>query len=163
MIVYLISRRQLEHVGNKVKTRSKTKETAAEPANALTRDDWKRIGAIFIFFIFTILFWAAYEQKGASLNLFGQRLVNREFSAWAFPSSYLQSLTPLFVIMLTPVFATLWIRLKDRQPSSPAKFTLGSAIHWPGVHALRSRRDIDRAGQSEFLVARRSLLPRGLR
>ena len=125
LIVYLISQRQLAHVGNKVKGRSKTKETTAAPAPALTRDDWKRIGAIFIFFIFTILFWAAYEQKGASLNLFGQRLVNREFFGWAFPSSYLQSLTPFFVIMLTPVFATLWIRLKDRQPSSPAKFTLG--------------------------------------
>jgi proton-dependent oligopeptide transporter, POT family len=125
LIVYLACQRRLEHVGNKVKTRSKTKETTAEPAPALTRDDWKRIGAIFIFFVFTILFWAAYEQKGASLNLFGQRLVNRELFGWAFPSSYLQSLTPFFVIMLTPVFATLWIRMKDRQPSSPAKFTLG--------------------------------------
>ena len=125
LIVYLISQRQLARVGNKVKSRSKAKEATAEPAAALTRDDWKRIGAIFIFFVFTILFWAAYEQKGASLNLFGQRLVNRELFGWAFPSSYLQSLTPLFVIMLTPVFATLWIRMKDRQPSSPAKFTLG--------------------------------------
>jgi POT family proton-dependent oligopeptide transporter len=125
VIVYLVNGRTLAHVGNKVKSRSKKKETTAEPAPALTRDDWKRIAAIFIFFLFTILFWAAYEQKGSSLNLFGQRLVNRELFGWSFPSSYLQSLTPAFVIMLTPLFATLWIRMKDRQPSSPVKFTLG--------------------------------------
>jgi proton-dependent oligopeptide transporter, POT family len=27
--------------------------------------------------------------------------------------------------MLAPIFSILWVRLKDRQPSSPAKFTLG--------------------------------------
>jgi POT family proton-dependent oligopeptide transporter len=44
---------------------------------------------------------------------------------WKFPAGYLQSLTPAFVIMLTPIFTTLWLRLKDRQPSSPVKFTAG--------------------------------------
>ncbi|HVI72556.1 MAG TPA: hypothetical protein VM656_13870, partial [Pyrinomonadaceae bacterium] len=33
--------------------------------------------------------------------------------------------TPLFVIMLAPIFSYLWVSLKDRQPSSPVKFTLG--------------------------------------
>ncbi|HEX8561158.1 MAG TPA: peptide MFS transporter [Pyrinomonadaceae bacterium] len=98
---------------------------AAEGAQRLTGDDWKRIGAIFIFFLFTILFWAAYEQKGASLNLFAARLVNTEFFGYAFPSSWLQSLTPLYVILLAPLFSVLWVRMGDRQPSSPAKFTLG--------------------------------------
>ncbi len=42
-----------------------------------------------------------------------------------FPAPYLQSLTPLFVIMLTPVFSIIWMRLRERQPSSPVKFTLG--------------------------------------
>jgi POT family proton-dependent oligopeptide transporter len=78
-----------------------------------------------IFFAFTILFWGAYEQKGASLNLFAKELVRTEVFGIGFPSSFLQSLTPLFVIMLAPIFSVLWLRLKDRQPSSPAKFTLG--------------------------------------
>jgi len=71
------------------------------------------------------LFWAAYEQKGASLNLFADRLVRTEIFGSSFPAPYLQSLTPMFVILLTPLFAMLWVRLKDRQPSSPGKFTLG--------------------------------------
>ena len=44
---------------------------------------------------------------------------------WEFPSGYFQSLQPLFIITLAPVFAWIWIRLGTRQPSSPAKFALG--------------------------------------
>ncbi|HVF23079.1 MAG TPA: peptide MFS transporter [Pyrinomonadaceae bacterium] len=126
LIIYLLNRRQLARVGTKVKTVTKgTDATGPGTAAPLTRDDWKRIAAIFIFFVFTILFWAAYEQKGASLNLFADRLVRTEIFGITFPAPYLQSLTPLFVIMLTPVFAILWVRLRERQPSSPGKFTLG--------------------------------------
>ena len=99
--------------------------TGTAPASALTSSDWKRIGAILILFVFTILFWAAYEQKGASLNLFADRLTNTVLFGWKFPAPYLQSLTPAFVIMLAPIFSILWVRLGDRQPSSPVKFTLG--------------------------------------
>ncbi len=127
LVVYLWNREKLASVGNKVKTRSKNKPEKGEEAvqPALTKGDWKRIAAIFIFFIFTILFWAAYEQKGASLNLFADRLTNTVLFGWKFPAPYLQSLTPAFVIMLTPVFSILWVRLRERQPSSPVKFTLG--------------------------------------
>jgi len=129
LFVYLWNREKLATVGNKVKTRSQRKtddrrdDETLQPA--LTRGDWKRIAAIFIFFVFTILFWAAYEQKGASLNLFADRLVDTTLFGWKFPAPYLQSLTPAFVIMLTPVFTILWLRLRERQPSSPVKFTLG--------------------------------------
>lgn len=92
---------------------------------ALTAADWKRIGAIFIFFLFTILFWAAYEQKGASLNLFARDLVRTEVFGMKYPSSWLQSCTPAFVILLAPLFSYLWVRLGTRQPSSPVKFTVG--------------------------------------
>jgi POT family proton-dependent oligopeptide transporter len=126
LIIYLINRNQLARVGNKVKTVTKgTEGNAPGTAAALTREDWKRIAAIFIFFLFTILFWGAYEQKGASLNLFADRLVRTEIFGVTFPAPYLQSLTPLFVILLTPLFAILWVRLRERQPSSPGKFTLG--------------------------------------
>ena len=72
-----------------------------------------------------MLFWAAYEQKGASLNLFAARLVDTNIFGKAFPSSFLQSLTPMFVIMLAPVFSSIWVKMGDRQPTSPVKFTLG--------------------------------------
>ena len=126
LIVYLIFGSWFAQVGNRVK-KPKTVDTASDAASSqpLTPTDWKRIAAIFIFFVFTMLFWAAYEQKGASLNLFAKELVRTEFLGMGFPSSYLQSCTPLFVIMLAPIFSYLWVSLGDRQPSSPVKFTLG--------------------------------------
>jgi len=123
LIVYLAHRQRLAHVGQGTPKPKNAPETKARPP--LTRDEWKRVAAIFIFFVFTILFWAAYEQKGASLNLFADRLVRTEVFGHAFPSSWLQSITAFFVIVLAPLFSLLWVRMGERQPSSPAKFTLG--------------------------------------
>ena len=123
LIVYLLYAKRLAHVGQRVKKFSHaTRETAAAK---LTAADWKRIAAIFVFFLFTILFWAAYEQKGASLNLFAKDLVRTQVFGMRFPSSFMQSLTPMFVILLAPLFSILWVRLGERQPSSPVKFTIG--------------------------------------
>jgi len=102
---------------------SAVRRTAA--TTQLSVGEWKRVGAIFVFFLFTILFWGAYEQKGASLNLFAKDLVRTEVFGMRFPSSWLQSCTPLFVIILAPIFSMLWLRLGKRQPSSPVKFTFG--------------------------------------
>ena len=124
LIVYLLNRGRLGNVGRRT-TNQQKKEKLTLTRQPLTRSDWKRIGAIFIFFLFTILFWAAYEQKGASLNLFARDLVRTEVFGRTFPSSWLQSCTPAFVIMLAPLFSILWVRLGTRQPSSPVKFTLG--------------------------------------
>jgi POT family proton-dependent oligopeptide transporter len=124
LFVYVRNRERLAHVGNKIPRSVKVKTDVA-PAPPLTRGDWLRIVAIVILFIFTILFWAAYEQKGSSLNLFANELTRNEIFGIGFSSVYLQSLTPAFVIILTPLFSSLWIRMGDRQPSSPVKFTLG--------------------------------------
>jgi proton-dependent oligopeptide transporter, POT family len=94
---------------------------------ALTQAEWLRIGAITILFFFTILFWAAYEQKGASLNLFAKQLVRTELFGRPFPASWLQSLTPFYVILLAPIAAKIWLAMGDRQPSSARKFSLGLA------------------------------------
>lgn len=124
LIIYTLNRERLAVVGRRIK--KPTDSDAATNLNQqLTGEDWKRVVAIFVFFLFTILFWGAYEQKGASLNLFAAKLVRTEVFGIGFPSSFLQSLTPLFVILLAPLFSILWVRLKDRQPSSPVKFTLG--------------------------------------
>ena len=124
LAVYVKNRERLAAVGDRV-PRAVEAKAKAEPAPPLTRGDWGRIAAIMILFVFTILFWAAYEQKGSSLNLFADRLTTTEIFGIGFSPVYLQSLTPAFVILLTPLFSTLWIRLGDRQPSSPVKFTLG--------------------------------------
>ncbi len=85
----------------------------------------KRSGAILVLFLASAVFWAAYEQAGSSLSLFAARSTNRVVLGFDFPASWFQFVPSLFVMLLAPVFAWLWIALAKREPSSPAKFALG--------------------------------------
>jgi POT family proton-dependent oligopeptide transporter len=85
----------------------------------------RQLGAIFYFFIGAFIFWALFEQAGTSLTLFAERHTATHVGGIEVPSSWYQSANPIFVIALAPLFALLWTRLGDRQPSSPMKFTLG--------------------------------------
>ncbi len=92
--------------------------------------DWtpverKRLGAILVLFVAASIFWAAYEQAGSSLSLFAERSSNNVVLHFNFPASWYQSLNSLFIVALAPLLAWLWVRLGNRQPSSPAKFALG--------------------------------------
>jgi proton-dependent oligopeptide transporter, POT family len=85
----------------------------------------KRSVAVLVLFIASAFFWSAFEQAGSSLNLFAERATNRNILGFEYPASWFQFVQPLFVILLAPVFAWLWIALKRREPSSPAKFSFG--------------------------------------
>jgi POT family proton-dependent oligopeptide transporter len=87
--------------------------------------DSKRIASILVFFFAAEIFWAIYEQTSSSIALFADRLTDNRILGWAFPSSWWQSVNSIWVILLAPVFAWLWITLGPRQPSSPVKFALG--------------------------------------
>jgi POT family proton-dependent oligopeptide transporter len=91
----------------------------------LNGDELKRVLVIFILFLFSILFWMTYEQAGSSLTLFADRLTATTILGWHYPSSWFQAVPALFVIIFAPIFGALWQNLGDRQPSSPAKFTIG--------------------------------------
>jgi len=96
-------------------------------AEELTTDERKKIGVIAILFIFSAIFWSGFEQAGSSLNLFAERYTDRILFGWEMPASWLQSVNPLFIITLAPVFGWLWVWLakKNLEPSTPIKFALG--------------------------------------
>src|SRR6267142_1748735 len=91
----------------------------------LTGNELKNVLVIFILFLFSIVFWMTFEQAGSSLTLFADRLTRTTILGWAYPSSWFQSVQPIFIIILAPVFAGIWQKMGDRQPSSPGKFAFG--------------------------------------
>jgi POT family proton-dependent oligopeptide transporter len=93
-------------------------------APKLTYDDKQRMGVIVILFFFTVIFGSVSEQAGSSMSLFADRLTRSQILGWAFPSSWFQAVIPIYVIILSPFISRLWMRLGDKQPSSPAKFAL---------------------------------------
>ncbi|HSW12742.1 MAG TPA: peptide MFS transporter [Solimonas sp.] len=89
----------------------------------------RRVGVIAILFVAAAVFWSGFEQAGSSFNLFALDHTDRMILGWEFPASWLQSINPLLIILLTPFFAALWINLGRRNlnPSVPAKFVLALA------------------------------------
>jgi POT family proton-dependent oligopeptide transporter len=92
--------------------------------------DWsaaerKKLAAIIVFFVASALFWSAFEQAGSTLSLFAQRNTRLSVLGWDFPASWFQSLNSVFIVILAPVFAAMWVRMGDREPSTTAKFAWG--------------------------------------
>jgi POT family proton-dependent oligopeptide transporter len=89
----------------------------------------KRMWVILFLFVGCALFWAGFEQTGASLNLFAERYVDRSLGAFDFviPTPWFQSLNAIFIIIFAAPFSVLWVGLAKRNldPSAPAKFGLG--------------------------------------
>jgi proton-dependent oligopeptide transporter, POT family len=87
----------------------------------------KRMLVIFVLFIFSSIFWAGFEQGGSSLNLFAEQYTSRFLFGWEMPAPWLQAVNSIMVVLLAPVFATLWLALdrRKREPSAPWKFVMG--------------------------------------
>lgn len=97
---------------------------------SLTKTEMQRIIVIFILAFFVIFFWGAFEQAGASLTLFADRQTDRTLFDWEMPASYFQSVNPLAVIALAPLFTIIWGFLYARklEPSSPKKMAIGLGL-----------------------------------
>jgi POT family proton-dependent oligopeptide transporter len=127
---YILGRKRLQTAMTRLEKPAPQVAAGAHPearsaGGGLTTDEWRRIGAIVIFFLAAVLFWGAYEQAGSTLNLFADRYTRLEVFGFSFPSSWFQSVQPIFVIVLAPAFAWLWLKLGRREPSVPAKFAIG--------------------------------------
>ncbi|UOQ48958.1 peptide MFS transporter [Gracilibacillus caseinilyticus] len=84
-----------------------------------------RIIAYIPLFIASVMFWAIQEQGATILAHYADNRTNLEFLGFSISPAWFQSLNPLFIILLAPIFAGLWVKLGDRQPSIPKKFSLG--------------------------------------
>lgn len=92
------------------------------PLSKVERD---RIKVIFILGLFTIIFWAGFEQAGGLMNLYADKFTDRMLGSFEVPTAWFQSVNAFFIVVFAPVFAALWVKMGDREPSSPAKFALG--------------------------------------
>jgi proton-dependent oligopeptide transporter, POT family len=82
--------------------------------NDLTGVEKKRIGVVAVLFVAAVAFFAGLEQAGSSLNLFADQYTNRMVGAYEMPASWFQAVNPLFIVLLGPVAAGVWIALSKR-------------------------------------------------
>ncbi|MFD1928465.1 peptide MFS transporter [Sporosarcina siberiensis] len=84
-----------------------------------------RIIAYIPLFIASIMFWAIAEQGSTILALYADTRTDLNIMGMQISPAWFQSVNPLFIIVLAPMFAWMWMKLGDRQPSIPRKFSLG--------------------------------------
>ena len=103
-----------------------------------TPDERDRLIVVGILILFSLIFWALFEQAGSSLNILTDRGVNRVIFGWEVPASMFQSLNAGFIFTIAPLFAMLWIALAKRnmEPSTPIKFSIGIIFVGLGFLAL---------------------------
>lgn len=97
------------------------KSSKKEP---LTKEEFDRIKVILVMSLFTIVFWAGFEQAGGLMNIYTQQYTDRMIGGFEVPAAWFQSLNPFFIITLAPLLAVLWVKLGKHEPNSPVKFAL---------------------------------------
>lgn len=107
-----------------VKPSAKRSKGDKEAAAPLTQEDWDRMKVIFIMSAFSVIFWAGFEQAGGLFTIYASDFTQREVFGFEVPASWFQSLNALFIIALAPVIASFWVKMGDKEPTSPKKFAL---------------------------------------
>ncbi len=135
LIQYIAGRRRLQPALDRLAARPKPAVAAAPQASsAFTREDWKRIAAVVVFFLFASLFWGAFEQAGSTLTLFADRYVRLELLGLKLYASWFVSVQAAFVILLSPVFAWAWVRQTRPAPAVVAREVRACAdVRRPGL------------------------------
>ncbi|MGG7573444.1 peptide MFS transporter [Streptomyces sirii] len=92
----------------------------------LTDTEQTKVSGYIWFFVAAAVFWMIFDQAGSTMSVFAEKKTNGEVFGLSFPSSWFQSVNPLWVMALAPVFAWLWLRLarRDREPSTTVKFSM---------------------------------------
>lgn len=90
-----------------------------------TSDERSRITAYVPLFLASVMFWAIQEQGATILASYADKRTQLDFAGIHISPAWFQSLNPLFIIIMAPVLAWIWVKLGDRQPTIPQKFSLG--------------------------------------
>ena len=91
----------------------------------LPKEPRERMFAMLFLIALNPVFWGLFEQAGGSLNLYTDKFVDKG----GVPTSLFQSINPIYIVILAPLFAALWQWLgrKGLEPSAPAKFGIALA------------------------------------
>lgn len=87
----------------------------------------QRIDVIYILAFFVILFWATFEQAGASLTFFAEKQTDRNLFGTKITASFFQSINAILIVILAPIFALIGYLLGQHnwEPTLPTKHACG--------------------------------------
>ena len=84
-----------------------------------------RVRAFIPLFIANAVFWSLFQQIFTVLAVYSDERINWTIFGWTAPSSWIGSIEPVWIILLSPLFAVMWTKLGRRAPTTPRKFAYG--------------------------------------
>ena len=93
----------------------------------LSTTEQTRMSGYIWFFVAAAVFWMIYDQGGSTVQAFGTTKAADEVLGIGFPTSWYQSLNPVFIMALAPVVAWfwLWLNRRGKEPTTVTKFAAG--------------------------------------
>lgn len=125
----MLAKKHLGTIGEApAKTTLENHEENAAADKPLTHEEKQRMTVIVILTAFVIFFWAGFEQAGSSLSLYTDKFIDRVAFGFEIPTSWFQSVNPLFIVALAPLFSIFWTSKLGRSLSTPVKMGLGMIL-----------------------------------
>ena len=120
--------------------------------NTYPREEKKRLFVCLLLIGCSVFFEVLYGQAGMSLTLYTEFNTQRTIFGYTIPTIVFRSLNPLFIIILGPLFAKLWLFLskKNKNPSIPTKFAYGTIIMGIGFIVMPYVTFFDHSGHMPF-------------
>lgn len=106
----------------------KTDKSGYDASAPLTPQEKQRTFAIFVYFFFAIFFFAGFEQAGSSFTLYTEKFLDRQVGDFLVPTEWFQSVNPLFIVLLTPLFALFWPSKAGMKVTTPVKMGMGLVL-----------------------------------
>jgi POT family proton-dependent oligopeptide transporter len=123
-----LGNRFLGDIGKKPVGKPQVSNTGVVEKQTLTKVEKNRTKVIFILTAIVIFFWAGFEQAGGALTIYTDKFIDRTIFGWEIPTSWFQSVNPLFIILLAPLVSMLWVKLSNTKRGDlpvPTKMGVG--------------------------------------
>ncbi|MBY0097532.1 peptide MFS transporter [Mesobacillus maritimus] len=124
----MLGNRFLGNIGKKPVEKPQDSTTSIVEKQTLTKVEKNRTKVIFILAAFVVFFWAGFEQAGGALSIYTDKFIDRTLFGWEVPTSWFQSVNPLFIILLAPLVSMLWTKLSNTKRGDlpvPTKMAFG--------------------------------------
>ena len=134
IVFNLFAQKYLGDLGKKPVALSNSTDEHVASINPVTgkeltqKEEKQRISVIFILFLFAVFFWAGFEQAGSSLSLYTDSYIDRTIGGFEIPTAWFQSVNPVFIVTLAPLFAIFWNSKLGKRLSTPIKMGVGMII-----------------------------------
>ena len=107
-------------------------------SSRVTSIERSRVRAFIPLFIANAVFWSLFQQIFTVLAVYSDERMNWSIFGWTAPSNWIGSIEPVWIIVLSPIFALIWTRLGTRAPDHPAQVRLRRDRDGPRIPAVPS-------------------------